>query len=324
MVNLCTRFGHEAVIGFFVLSGLSIAHSLSRSSNYREFLWRRMVRLYPPKVAAVGWAVIVFLGLKQMFPTIFSPTTETWNLAHDLNFLNPLTLLNTLLYMPSGYLVLQFWSLPHEMLFYVVAPLLCTKPRLTLIISSVSLGFYTLAGKNWPWTGLFSEFIFHYLFFFALGIELFQQRARLFTPAPWKTRGRLGLLLLASLIAMAVGAAIHSTAGEIGAVLVTIVAIQYLLKFPVNNRLLLALGAQSYSLYLTHFATIALTVCLWHDMSRRPMPETNPFVWPLFVVASLLFNAVFFQLFEQPSRNLLSRLRQKQKPELCLAHDISR
>jgi peptidoglycan/LPS O-acetylase OafA/YrhL len=47
-INQSTRLGHEAVIIFFVLSGLSIGHSVTQGSSPLRLYKRRLFRLYPP------------------------------------------------------------------------------------------------------------------------------------------------------------------------------------------------------------------------------------------------------------------------------------
>src|SRR6476646_11628253 len=54
--SLLTRLAVEFVIVFFVLSGFSIAHSLSSNSSILSFYKRRFIRLYPPYLMALTWA----------------------------------------------------------------------------------------------------------------------------------------------------------------------------------------------------------------------------------------------------------------------------
>src|ERR1700741_694449 len=51
--SMLTRLAVEFVIIFFVLSGFSIAHSLSASHSPLQFYKRRFIRIYPSYVVAL-------------------------------------------------------------------------------------------------------------------------------------------------------------------------------------------------------------------------------------------------------------------------------
>src|SRR6185369_5509062 len=71
-----TDLGTEFVILFFVLSGFSIAHSLSANTDMKAFYVRRAIRLYPPYVLGIIWAIVVFLIIKEDAATIFYKPSE--------------------------------------------------------------------------------------------------------------------------------------------------------------------------------------------------------------------------------------------------------
>src|SRR5687767_15412793 len=66
--SMLTRLAVEFVIVFFVLSGFSIAHSLSVNKSPLPFYKRRFIRLYPPYVLALIWAGLVFLITRYWHP----------------------------------------------------------------------------------------------------------------------------------------------------------------------------------------------------------------------------------------------------------------
>ncbi|MGZ5192106.1 MAG: acyltransferase family protein, partial [Flavisolibacter sp.] len=80
-LNMLTRLSTEFVIVFFVLSGFSIAHSLRNSTQPGPFYKRRFIRLYPPYLVAIFWAMAVFLIIQALMPqltdrTYSSPTFD--------------------------------------------------------------------------------------------------------------------------------------------------------------------------------------------------------------------------------------------------------
>lgn len=91
------RYGHEAVLFFFILSGFVIhlrqAKGLQRDGGFqlgwRHYLWRRARRLYPPLLLAIVVSYMLDrLGMGLGFPIYFGQTTsplinETIRPAHD-------------------------------------------------------------------------------------------------------------------------------------------------------------------------------------------------------------------------------------------------
>src|SRR5688572_20744572 len=66
--SLLTRLAVEFVIVFFVLSGFSIAHSLSTDKTPLPFYKRRLVRIYPSYIVALIWAGLIFVITGLLFP----------------------------------------------------------------------------------------------------------------------------------------------------------------------------------------------------------------------------------------------------------------
>src|SRR5690606_38767614 len=66
--SLLTRLAVEFVIVFFLLSGFSIAHSLSENRSALPFYKRRLVRIYPSYLVALLWAALIFIATKALFP----------------------------------------------------------------------------------------------------------------------------------------------------------------------------------------------------------------------------------------------------------------
>src|SRR6476661_6924887 len=67
-LNMLTRLSTEFVIVFFVLSGFSIAHSLRNNTQPLPFYKRRFIRLYPPYITALLWAMAVVLIIQVIAP----------------------------------------------------------------------------------------------------------------------------------------------------------------------------------------------------------------------------------------------------------------
>ncbi|MDQ3979268.1 MAG: hypothetical protein M3314_06940 [Actinomycetota bacterium] len=62
-------------------------------------------------------------------------------------------------------------------------------------------------------------------------------------------------------------------------------------------------------IYVTHFATIALVLCLYHRLGGDTPPIERPWVWVVAIPACLGVAYLCFRFVEAPCRNYLQRLR---------------
>src|SRR5688572_9599050 len=74
--SMLTRLAVEFVIVFFVLSGFSIAHSLSANKSPLQFYQRRFIRIYPSYVVALAWAGLVYLVTRYWHPEWYDGTLK--------------------------------------------------------------------------------------------------------------------------------------------------------------------------------------------------------------------------------------------------------
>ena len=105
---------------FFVLSGFAMAHSVSRSRGAAGFYLRRPIRIWPPCIAATLLAVAVgrLVGIDAV----------ERNLVRVLFYIHP-----------GVALVPQFWSLPFEVFFYLLCPLILASRRAVEIVAVIAL-----------------------------------------------------------------------------------------------------------------------------------------------------------------------------------------
>lgn len=187
-----TILGTEFVILFFILSGFSIAHSLSHKSSALSFFQRRFVRVYPVYILGFVWSLLIFWLLKYSVPTWFLKADNIQAnaiLHYNSSFDTPQNILFTLLYIPSGSLIAQYWSLSHEIIFYLFAPLLIASKR---IYYAVSLMLYF---SSWSWFGvndasenIIINFLFNYNIFFAVGLIIYDWRDEITQLIPSKKK----------------------------------------------------------------------------------------------------------------------------------------
>jgi len=188
--SMLTRLAVEFVIVFFVLSGFSIAHSLSSDKAPLPFYKRRFIRIYPSYIIALVWAGLVFILTRYWHPEWYNGQTMQAALdagisadkipfirAEEMNtYFTGSQMAQNILYLPGKGYVTPFWSLTYEVLFYLLAPFLLRKINIYAAVSFVLF----LANILMPATILSSglplplyEFLFVYNVYFAAGILLY-------------------------------------------------------------------------------------------------------------------------------------------------------
>ena len=116
-----SRYSHDAVVIFFVLSGFIIYYSTTtRTHNWREYVVMRLSRIYSvalPAVLACISLALVLTSQPDFDPTRYSnySPVSVWHTVSSLLFLNQSWLNEADLALNNPY-----WSLCYEVWFYVL------------------------------------------------------------------------------------------------------------------------------------------------------------------------------------------------------------
>jgi len=170
------RYGHEAVIFFFVLSGFVIhlryARALKTQGPAARFDWwdyftRRAKRLYPPLLFAMVLTLgIDALGMHRGFPIYFQQThsdiiNRTISPNHSLLTAAGNLLFTMGIYVPAWGTDGPLWSLAYEWWFYMAYPIFwwLTRQAPALAAAVMAAGFAVAALLSFVF-GL-SSFAFH-------------------------------------------------------------------------------------------------------------------------------------------------------------------
>ena len=285
---LWTFGGFTAVIGFFLISGYSIAHSIQ--SRPQGFIRRRLERILPLFLATAVFGLLpsVLLGGVISLPGAAAVTApSSWQYGATLLLLNGLVC-------ATPFLLHPLWSLSCEAAYYLLAPALrrlTLQPLLALILASAFL-YVRHSPRSFPdethgtatycllWAWL-TGFVFY---------RLPQNGYR---------------LLRAALILLGGGLLLCSGAEEgkltLGTFLAVALALWFgpLCRIPARAaRILTFLGDLSYPLYLTH-----LTVLIFLAQTRVIYwgAAAVPFCW----FCALAVAAAFYGGIELPVRRLL-------------------
>src|SRR6185312_3492960 len=275
-----TSLGREFVILFFILSGFSIAYSLSKTKSKKTFYLRRVIRIYPPYIFALIWAFIVFLLLRN-----FAPGTLPSGSRSVFSSLKA-TLLN-LFYVDTGSLIIQFWSLKYEVIFYILIPLFILKKNLYLITSlaiamiSVFINWHGLSGNN-----IITQYILDYNFYFALGVFCFHYYTTIERYLIFKSKSTFFIVSIILFLTMVVlkfwtGFDQDKVTFFIAGLFSVILLFNFLFH-KIKTRNLMFFGKISYTIYITHFASLMLfSGILLKTGVIDSMEIQNKFLWLL-------------------------------------------
>lgn len=306
-----TSLGSEFVILFFVLSGFSIAHSLSGKKELSKFYARRFVRLYWPYILALFWAYGIYT-LIQSCP-IFQ--------LEESVFSTKGAILKNSIYIPAGDLIPQFWSLTYEVLFYILAPLILLNQKsirfsAIIFISLFILRFF-LPESAVIETYILPKFIFNYGFYFIIGILVYRHynSSRIFNVFRSKKKLIFGTIILFPLmVVIKFKLGDYNPVTPILSCILSIFLLLNFLEYNIQKSWLTALGRMSYTLYITHFASIFLTLFFLYSLDIISVQQTDLwYVWPIGVITSILFAIPLYLIGEKPTKVLLKKMRSRAK-----------
>ncbi len=315
-----TKLSGEFVIFFFILSGFSIYHSLLSNNSIISFFKKRFWRLYPPYLAGLVYAGIVAFLFVRFGNGYFNSSQMQHSLAARIglanNYFSPSVILKNLFYMPqqNGF-VHPYWSLAYEVIFYISSVLIIRKVNAYLILSVL---LYIIGLTNMGTIGasyLISEYIFQYNFYFAIGIALYLkfEHIKLYYA---KLTSRLCFFITIVLFAlMILQVTIAGGENKLSFILASVLSVHmicWMLYYNVHVALLKFIGEFSYTLYLTHFASIYLVIYFLMKYNLVSLPEiTNPFIWILTVPICIGIAYLMYLMVEKPTKLWLQKWRLK-------------
>ncbi len=314
------RFGYQWVLFFFILSGFvihlryaeklhgeSLGPRLRGSSvkfGWRQFVWRRFRRLYPPLLLAIAVTYLLDkAGTTPGVPGYYGSAAMQASLAHFRPVHTLGTLLGNLTFTMRCYTHCwgsdgPLWSLHFEWWFYMFYPLFFWLCRKKMGLDSLAIAvLFALSFLPHPFWARLPFQIFQAMVIWWLGALLAEV---------YVGRIRLGMGWLAPLVfllpLMAAISALNKLRllpgklpGVAGGVLWTLGFIGLLAAcfwWQGRGRRLTPLlklkwvGEMSYTLYVTHFPIILFLGgwLLWYTHGRAP-PRTEVFVLPAVAVA---------------------------------------
>jgi exopolysaccharide production protein ExoZ len=248
-------YGEKGVDLFFVISGFIMTVTTASNPSPREFVKKRLIRIVP-----LYWIVtLAYAAIDMAFPQFLRSG------SHD-----PAHIVSSLLFVPAYHprfpdhiwpIVIPGWSLNYEMFFYAIfAAALAISPRHRAILTVGGLLIGVLVGRaTAPAGAIFATYTNSLLLEFIFGIavgHVFLGGSRINLP---KLISGLSVLVAVIVVFSFAGGALPRflTYGSIGALLLALLVYVERRGIRFANRVALALGDASYSIYLTHFAVVA-------------------------------------------------------------------
>ncbi len=284
------NLGWVGVNLFFIISGYVVSHTLLKSYNARDFIFKRLIRIYPTL-----WLLlpIVFLGQYFIPYSIFKDRSSLANLLGSMTLVPP-SVLNLLNIANFDWLTGVLWSLKVEMVFYILcyilfnffpykkivfySVLICT---LTSILMIVVLNFNSNYAN--PIEVVLKGLGFDYLPWFVLGMLFYEQKVL--------KENRHLMIVLFSVFALAISVSKSNFSSDQIAEFIVLVLFVLVVFRKENSRLIKlkifqVLGFSSYEMYLIHQGLgIPILIFL---IKKFELTSTESFL-SIIIITSLLF-----------------------------------
>lgn len=290
-------FGWVGVDFFFVLSGFIIAHTLSSRPTAKDFLARRLIRIYPPFWVAFGVTLMIALALPSLRGSVQNFTPWQWALGIGL--------------LPSGFnepVIGVAWTLHHEVFFYAMAGLWLIAPS-TVLVGAAMLLAVPLFSPQASFPASFLSSALHWEFVFGILAYLLHRRISLRT-AHWVSCGGLAWIL----VSCALVTPINDAEGRLrvaqfgigfGILALGVAAAEYQRALAGSHatgpllRLGEKLGEWSFALYLLHIPVILATLKVFASTTL----QGSAFVYGAGMSAlslSIMAAAIYYSTVERP------------------------
>jgi peptidoglycan/LPS O-acetylase OafA/YrhL len=326
--SMLTRLAVEFVIVFFVLSGFSIAHSLSSNKSPLQFYKRRFIRIYPSYIVALVFAGLVFLITRYWHPAWYDGSITQFAFVRTNqmnNYFDTPVVLKNLVYLPSQGFITPFWSLTYEVIFYLLAPFILRKVNLYVAVSFLLFFLNFLISGGIQSSGMpvyIYEFFFVYNIYFATGVFLYKHFDKVYTWCTSFTTSVFLALIAGALILMyAINFyfKIETVYSFMASALLSVLLITFFLTKKIHIRWLMNIGKFSYTLYITHLASVFLYLGIYWLLFKPSVPYIlNFFVWMPAVLFVIALAFIQYWMVEKRTKTILNRLRSKvPKPELA-------
>jgi peptidoglycan/LPS O-acetylase OafA/YrhL len=297
-------FGHAGVDFFFVLSGFIIFHAhrqdFGRADRLGRYVERRVTRIYPLYWIVLAATLFVALFSHHPFPTFEHVIVSA--------LLSPTV---------GGIIVVDAWTLQHEMVFYTVFALAVFNRRLGFAVFAAWFLFLivcTQMSVKWE-SGLLSKLssYFNFEFFIGMAAAWLAGRGGVAWPRVCALLGVAGFLAVGAGEDLGLWPALniftHAGYG-VSAMLIVLGLVSWERRSGLAvPRTLARLGDASYSIYLVHVLTIGI---IWQAIQRLGIAD-NIAPFGLFAILAAVATSVGLVVSIYAEKPLLRVLRSRRR-----------
>lgn len=314
--------GHEAVILFFIISGLVLSKPYldGRKFDYPSFILKRVTRIYIPYIVSIFFAIVMrefffknkgVNGLGEWFDSKWTDSVDLQVIVNHLLLIGDFDTsnLNTVI-----------WTLVHEMRIAFFFPLILFMVRrfnwrISIIASVVlsAIGMLNHLFGLQPGLGYRNSYFdtVHYSIFFIFGSLIAKHLNKLISMYKSLTRNKKLLLIGVTFIFYTYGQAIYYVLElpikdfivewvvGIGGILLVILALtSSIFQKVLSTRLMNGIGSLSYSIYLYHITVLFSFIYALYNI----LP-----IWIIILIAILftfIVATISYRLIELPSIKL--------------------
>lgn len=290
-LRIISSEGHLGVQVFFIISGYIVPYSMFKKNyqlqDIKVFFAKRMIRIEPPYIASI--ILILLLGWSTTWSSWYSgPPYQPnwWNVLGHMGYLNAFT--------KQPWLNGVYWTLALELMYYIIIavfyPLLTNAKKWILMLSFFTFLLLSFTKGHMPY-----YLLQHHTVFFMFGIALFLFHV-----------GKINIkeYFILSISCLIVCYTVYSPIYVVTAIL-SLLFIQYVNFAP---KILLGLGAISYSLYLTHVVIITRVVAI---LTRFIPSLPTSIKYTVGIVFCVLFAIVYYYIIERPFQSLSKKIGYK-------------
>lgn len=307
-LDMLSSCGKECVIVFFILSAFVIRHAANHyNQHWKAFYKIRIIRIYLPFLFSLLFsAVILYSCIKFINPLIYTTTFRSYNdrLVDAFNEFSWIQVFKTIAFFANGEFVganYAYWSLGHELIFYLLFPLYFRVNRNSLVaIFVIMAALYLVTGIS----------VFYYQLFFLVGLFLYDYFYHLSVKPVLKNKQLYVLVLVLFFITVNLSnKMISERFSDIITMIYSLFIFDYILYF-VNkkNNLLMKLGDISYTLYLNHLPLLLLGYSLL-TLYTGKLVFYSRIPYYSGVIFALFFAIPLYYVAERPSIAFLKKIR---------------
>ena len=310
-LDMLTSNGEPIVVCFFILSGVVISQSY-RKSKYAitTFYGIRLIRIYIPFISSILLSILALIAVHAWTPEIFQNGIREYNsrLIVAWDELNLSTAINSLFYQKHNEFIglnFVYWSLLHEVIFYLLYPLyhlLKTKGRILLVLGLILIFILT------------QNSILYYQIYFLIGILIYDYLSYSKSVPLLKNKMLYLLIIVCSYLLMTFSFIKHwKISADIFSTILSIFAFDYVITHiqrtynPIKK-----LAEFSYTLYLFHLPILLITYSMFVLIFKEYVFYDRIFYYVGVIIAVLLCNFLFFT--EKFSLFLIRGLKKKKLP----------